>query len=359
MRSGVSITVSAGDRARLEALVAGRKTPQKHIWRARIVLLTVDGHGTMGIARSVAKSKPTVWRWQRRFMEDDVAGLLHDKTRPPGIPPLSPETVELVVRLTLQEPPAGRSHWTSTAMAAAVGISASSVLRIWKAHGLAPHKLKTFKLSNDPRFAEKLHDIVGLYRDPPDHAIVLSIDEKSQIQALDRTQPGLPLKPGRCGTMTHDYKRNGTATPLAALDVAEGKVIGQCMTRHRHQEFTRFLNTVNRSTPKHRDVHLIVDNYATHKHPKIRAWLQRHRRFHVHFTPTGCSWLNAVETFFSKLTRHRLKRRVFRSVAELCEAINRYVEAHNESPKPLVWTADPDRIIEKVVRGKQALEANH
>ncbi|MFQ5961511.1 MAG: IS630 family transposase [Candidatus Methylomirabilales bacterium] len=359
MRSDINITVSAEELSRLAAVVADGKSPQKHVWRARIILLTADGCGTMEIMRRTGKSKPTVWRWQRRFMEAGVAGLLRDKTRPPGKPPLPAETVARVVALTLQEPPRGRTQWTSSAMAEAVGISVTSVLRIWKAHGLRPHKIKTFKLSKDPRFAEKVHDIVGLYVDPPDHAVVLSVDEKSQIQALDRSQPGLPLKPGRCGTMTHDYKRSGTATLFAALDVLEGKVIGQCMTRHRHQEFIRFLNTVNRKTPKDRKVHLIVDNYGTHKHPKAQAWFERHPRFYVHFTPTGSSWLNAVETFFSKLTRHRLKRGVFCSVAELCEAINRYIETHNENPKPFVWTADPNRIIEKVIRGKQALESIH
>ncbi len=359
MRSNISFEVTATERARLEALVSDGKTPQKHVWRARIVLLTAEGLGTVGIMRRTGKSKPTVWRWQERFMEEGVDGLVHDKTRPPGKAPLAPDVIKRVVAMTHEEPPGEATHWTVRAMAKAMAISKRSVQRIWAAHGLKPHLVKTFKLSNDPKFADKLHDIVGLYMNPPEHALVLSVDEKSQIQALDRTQPGLPLKKGRCATMTHDYKRNGTTTLFAALDVLEGKVIGQCMSRHRHQEFIRFLNTVNRATPKDRDVHLIVDNYATHKHPKVKAWLRRHPRFQLHFTPTGSSWLNAVETFFSKLTRHRLKRGVFRSVAELCEAINRYIEAHNETSKPFVWTADPDRIIEKIIRGKQALESIH
>ena len=248
---------------------------------------------------------------------------------------------------------------TVRAMAKAVGISMRSVQRIWAAHGLRPHLIKTFKLSNDPRFVDKLHDIVGLYMNPPEHALVFSVDEKSQIQALDRTQPGLPLKKGRCATMTHDYKRNGTTTLFAALNVLEGKIIGQCMQRHRHQEFIRFLNKINRETPKSLEVHLIVDNYAPHKHDKVKAWLKRHPRFHLHFTPTSASWLNAVEGFFAKLTKQRLKRGVFHSIVDLQAAINRFLVEHNQNPKPFVWTADPDKIIDKVNRGKQALESIH
>ena len=355
----MSFEVSAAERARLEALVADPKTAQKHVWRARIVLLTADGFGTMEIMRRSSKTKPTVWRWQARFMEERVDGLLYDKTRPPGKPPLPAELVKRVVALTHEEPPGETTHWTVRAMAQTVGISMRSVQRIWAAHGLRPHLVKTFKLSNDPRFVDKLHDIVGLYMNPPAHALVLSVDEKSQIQALDRTQPGLPMKKGRCATMTHDYKRNGTTTLFAALNVLEGKVIGQCMQRHRHQEFIRFLNKINRETPKDRDVHLIADNYATHKHAKVKAWLQRHPRFHLHFTPTSASWLNAVEGFFAKLTKRRLKRGVFHSIVDLQAAINRFLTEHNQNPKPFVWTADPNRIIEKINRGKQALESIH
>jgi transposase len=243
--------------------------------------------------------------------------------------------------------------------AKAAGVSHRSVQRIWAAHGLKPHRVRTFKLSNDPKFAAKVQDVVGLYVDPPEHALVLSVDEKSQIQALDRTQPGLPMKRGRCGTMTHDYKRHGTTTLFAALDVLEGRVIGQCMARHRHQEFIRFLNKINRETPAAPELHLIVDNYATHKHPKVRAWLERHPRFHFHFTPTSASWLNAVEGFFAKLTRQRLKRGVFNGIVDLQTAINRYLVEINDNPKPFTWTADPDAIIEKARRGKQALESIH
>ena len=244
-------------------------------------------------------------------------------------------------------------------MAKAGGISVSSVQRIWRAHGLQPHRVKQFKLSNDPKFVDKLRDVVGLYVDPPAHAIVLSVDEKSQIQALDRTQPGLPMKKGRAGTMTHDYKRNGTTTLFAALNVLDGKVIGRCMQRHRHQEFIRFLNAIEAEVPAGKTVHVILDNYAAHKHPEVLAWLARHQRWTFHFTPTSCSWLNAVEGFFAKLTKRRLKRGVFRSVADLQAAINRFLEEHNQIPKPFVWTADPDKIIAAVRRGHQVLNSIH
>src|SRR5690349_22721136 len=359
MRAGIAIELASTDRQRLAAIVADRNTPQKHVWRAQIVLLTAEGCGTEEIMRQSGTAKTTVWRWQERFMIDGVAGLLHDKTRPSRIPPLSPAIERSVVTRTLCDPPGETTHWTAAAMAKESEISVSSVQRIWRKHGLQPHRARHFKLSNDPRFAGKLHDIVGLYVDPPAHAVVLSIDEKSQIQALDRSQPGLPMKKGRCGTMTHDYKRHGTTTLFAALDVLEGRVIGQCMARHRHQEFIRFLNKINRETPTGRELHLIVDNYATHKHPKVRAWLERHPRFHFHFTPTSASWLNAVEGFFAKLTRQRLKRGVFKGIVDLQAAINRYLAETNDNPKPFIWTADPHAIIEKVRRGKQALESIH
>ena len=244
-------------------------------------------------------------------------------------------------------------------LAKAAGVSLRSVQRILEAHQLAPHRIRTFKLSNDPKFAEKLKDIVGLYVDPPAHAVVLSVDEKSQIQALDRTQPGLPMKRGRAGTMTHDYKRHGTTTLFAALNILDGTVIGHNMKRHRHQEFIRFLNTIEAQVPKRRAIHAIVDNYATHKHPKVRQWLARHQRWTFHFTPTSASWLNAVESFFAKLTRQRLQRGVFRSLDELKVAINRFLADTNANPKPFVWTADPNRVLAAVKRGKQALESVH
>lgn len=306
------------------------------------------------------KSKPCVWRWQERFMHEGVDGLLRDKTRPSRIPPLGMDVAERVVEMTVEAPPHEATHWTAAAMAKAAGISESSVRRIWKTHGLAPHLWRQFKLSNDPDFVTKLRDVVGLYVDPPAHAIVLSVDEKSQIQALDRTQPGLPMKKGRAGTMTHDYKRHGTTTLFAALNVLDGTVIGRNMDRHRHQEFIRFLNAIEREVPAGKTVHAILDNYAVHKHPKVRAWLARHPRWAFHFVPTSCSWLNAVEGFFAKLSKRRLKRGVFRSIVDLQTAINRFVAEYNVShAKPFNWTADPDRIIAAVRRGHQVLESNH
>ena len=359
MRKDVVVDASAADRARLEAVAANRNSPQKHVWRATIILLTANGLGTVEIMRRTGKSKTCVWRWQERFMAAGVDGLLRDKTRPSRVPSLPAEVVEGVIALTRNDPPGEATHWTGAAMAEAVGISVSSVQRIWRRHGLQPHRVRQFKLSTDPQFTAKLHDIVGLYIDPPAHAIVLSVDEKSQIQALDRTQPGLPLKKGRAGTMTHDYKRNGTTTLFAALDVLDGKVIGRCMQRHRHQEFIRFLNAIEREVPAGKIVHVVLDNYGAHKHPKVRAWLGRHPRFVFHYTPTSCSWLNAVEGFFAKLTRRRLKRGVFRSIVELQTAINRFLAETNDNPKPFTWTADPDKIIAAVRRGHQVLDSIH
>ena len=356
MREGVEVGLGPGDRERLEAIVGSGNSPQKHVWRARIVLLSVDGFGTMAIQRQTGKGKPTIWRWQARFMAEGVDGLLHEATRPSRVPPLPAATIERVVEMTLTEPPGEATHWTGRAMAKAAGVSHRSVQRIWAAHGLKPHRVRTFKLSNDPKFAAKVQDVVGLYVDPPEHALVLSVDEKSQIQALDRTQPGLPMKKGRCGTMTHDYKRHGTTTLFAALDVLEGRVIGQCMARHRHQEFIRFLNKINRETPAGRELHLIVDNYATHKHPKVRAWLERHSRFHFHFTPTSASWLNQVERFFGLITQQRIRRGVFTSVPQLEAAIHHYLKHHNANPKPFVWTKSAEQIFAKVTRARNALE---
>jgi transposase len=359
MRPGIEIKLTPEDRHRLEAIVQDRNAPQKHAWRAEIVLLSADGLGTNAIMHRTAKSKTCVWRWQERFAAEGVAGLLRDKTRPSRIPPLGAEVAARVVALTLADPPGEASHWTAGMMAKEAGISASSVQRIWRAHGLQPHRLRRFKLSTDPQFVAKLRDVVGLYVDPPAHAIVLSVDEKSQIQALDRTQPGLPMKKGRAGTMTHDYKRHGTTTLFAALDVLEGKVIGRCMQRHRHQEFIRFLNTVEAELPVGKVVHVILDNYAAHKHPKVRAWLGRHPRFTFHFTPTSCSWLNAIEGYFAKLANRRLKRGAFHSVVDLQAAINRFIAETNSDPKPFTWTADPDMIIAAVRRGHQVLDSIH
>jgi len=359
MYERTNIRLSAAERNELEAVVANRNSPQKHVWRAKIVLLTADAHGTAEIMRATGKAKTVIWRWQERFQDEGAAGLWRDKTRPSRIPPLGPEVAERVVALTLAGPPPTASHWTGSAMAKAAGISVSSVQRIWRAHGLRPHLVRRFKLSNDPQFAAKLREIIGLYVNPPDHAIVLSVDEKSQIQALDRTQPGLPMKKGRAGTITHDYKRHGITTLFAALDVLEGKVIGQCMKRHRHQEFIRFLNVIDAKVPKMKAVHIIVDNYATHKHPKVLEWIENHPRFVFHFTPTSTSWLNAVESFFAKLTKKRLKRGVFRSLQELKDAIHRFLDHTNAKPKPFTWTKDPNKIIAAVKRGHQMLDSIH
>ena len=359
MRAGIIVKVTRADRHRLEAIVSDRSAPQKHVWRANIILATADGCGTAEIMRRRGKSKPVVWRWQARFMAEGVEGLTRDKTRKPGKPPLPTGTVQRVVDLALGPPPGETTHWTGRMLAKAAGVSLRSVQRILEAHQLAPHRIRTFKLSNDPKFAEKLKDVVGLYVDPPAHAVILSVDEKSQIQALDRTQPGLPMKPGRAGTMTHDYKRHGTTTLFAALNILDGTVIGRNMQRHRHQEFIRFLNTIEEQVPAGKVIHAIVDNYATHKHPKVRQWLARHPRWTFHFTPTSASWLNAVEGFFAKLTRRRLKRGVFRSVVDLQVAINHFVAETNADPKPFVWTADPKRVLAAVKRGKQTLESLH
>jgi transposase len=350
MAQTACVIVSGGDRDRLEAIAADRNRPAKHVERARVVLASAQGGPVQQIAARVGVSRPMVWRWQQRFAEAGVDGLLRDKTRKPGKPPVAAETVARVVALTCGAPPGEATHWTGRAMAKAAGISLRSVQRIWAAHKLQPHRVRSFKRSRDPNFAEKLVDIVGLYLDPPAQAVVLSIDEKSQIQALDRTQPGLPLKSGRCGTMTHDYVRHGTTTLFAALDVLTGRVIGRCMQRHRHAEFIRFLNAVERDVPKDKRIEAVVDNYATHKHPKVRAWLKRHPRWTFHFTPTSSSWLNAVETFFSKLTRQRIRRGSFHCLADLQAAIKRYLAEHNAEPKPFVWTAPAVTILDKLHR---------
>ena len=338
--------------------MAGRNTPQKLVWRARIVLMWAQRPALRGSFGLPARpSGPltvggiAIWRAASRGSN----GTPPDR----GASRLWTSTIERVVNMTLNEKPPAGTHWSLRKMAKAVGLSHSSVQRIWAAHEFKPHLARSFKLSNDPKFCEKVQDIVGLYLDPPDKALVLSVDEKSQIQALDRTQPGLPLKKGRAGTMTHDYKRHGTTTLFAALDVATGKIIGECMSRHRHQEFLRFLRTIDRNTSKSLDLHLVVDNYATHKHPKVKAWLKRHPRFHLHFTPTSASWINLVERFFGLITGDAIRRGVFRSVAELKTAIEAYLEQHNAEPKPFVWTAPAADILKKVARGRRALESVH
>jgi transposase len=350
MAQTVCVIVSASDRKQLEAITSDRRRQRKHVDRARVVLASIGGRPVQHVAETIGVSRPMVWRWQQRFAEAGVDGLLRDKTRKPGKAPIPAETVARVVALTCGAPAGEATHWTGRAMAKAAGISLRSVQRIWEAHQLKPHRVRTFKRSRDPRFAEKLADVVGLYVDPPAHAVVLSIDEKSQIQALDRTQPGLPLKPGRCATMTHDYKRHGTTTLFAALNVLDGTVIGRCMQRHRHEEFIRFLNAVERAVPAGKLIEAVVDNYATHKHPKVRTWLGRHPRWTFHFTPTSGSWVNAVETFFSALTRKRIRRNSFHSIVDLQATINRYLAEHNAEPKPFVWTASAASILAKLDR---------
>ena len=355
----IGIELGAKDRAKLNRIVGDGNTRQKIFKRAKIVLLTAEGHGVMAIMREVEVSKTTVWRWQDYFVEAGVAGLLKGRSKPPGKKPIAAEIKLKVVEKTVKERPTNATHWSVRLMAEEMGISHTSVQRIWHEHGLKPHLVRSFKVSNDPDFAEKVEDIVGLYLDPPERALVLSIDEKSQIQALDRTQPGLPMKKGRCGTMTHDYKRNGTTTLFAALNMLDGTVIGECMPRHRHREFLRFLKTIDQRTLPNLDLHLIVDNYATHKTPAVKRWLKRHTRFHLHFTPTSGSWLNMVERFFAEITRKRIRRGVFKSVDELKQAIMDYLDNHNGHPKPYIWTKTATEIFSKVARAKQVLESQH
>lgn len=350
-----AVEVGGRDRAALRAIVADGNTPQKIVKRARIVLMSAEGHGTVAIMRAVGVAKTTVWRWQEYFAEAGVSGLLKGRSKPPGKKPLA-EAIKLrVVEKTVKERPANATHWSVRSMAAAMGISHTSVQRIWHEYGLKPHLVRAFKVSNDPEFAAKVKDVVGLYLDPPERALVLAVDEKSQIQALDRTQPGLPLKNGRAGTMTHDYKRNGTTTLFAALDVATGEVIGECLPRHRAKEFLIFLKTIDRQTPAHLDLHLILDNYATHKAPPVKRWLQRNPRFNLHFTPTSSSWLNLVERLFAEITRERIRRGTFDSVAELQAAITAWIEHRNQHPKPFIWTARSPTIVAKHRRARAAL----
>ena len=356
-RDDICINVSPANRARLEAIIADRNSSSKAVWRAEIVLATADGLGTNAIMKLTGKSKPCVWRWQERYVEEGVDGLLRDKTRPPGKKPLSAAVKRKVLAKTASETPPNATHWSVRSMGKAMGISHTSVQRIWAEAGLKPHLVRRFKISNDPQFEEKVTDVVGLYMNPPDRALVLCVDEKSQIQALDRTQPGLPLKKGRAATMTHDYKRHGTTTLFAALDVKSGLVIGECQPRHRAKEFIRFLRRIDRCVQKHLDVHLVLDNYGTHKTPEVKAWLAKHPRFKLHFTPTSASWLNLVERFFAEITTKRIRRGVFRSVTELKGAIHDYLDRHNADPTPFVWTKTADVILEKERRALDRLEA--
>jgi transposase len=355
MRIAPAISLTETQREQLQACARSRTKPRRLVERAQMILLAAEGRQDQEIAQVVCRSRQAVARWRRRFINGGLAGIEKDAPRPGRKPKLTPAQVQEIVRKTTQETPAGATHWSTRSMARVAGVSEVTVRRIWRAHGLKPHRVQSFKLSNDPPFAQKLEEIVGLYLNPPEHALVLSLDEKSQIQALDRTQPGLPMKKGRAQTMTHDYKRHGTTTLFAALNTLDGQVIATCMSQHRHQEWRRFLQLIDRPTPADRQVHLIADNYATHKHPKVQRWLDRHPRFHVHFTPTSASWLNMVERFFRDLTQRRLRRGVFHSVRELEAALETHIALHNQNPKPFIWTAKASDILEKVKRGQAAL----
>jgi transposase len=355
MRRATPISLTEAERRNLEQLSRGRRVAVRLAERAKIVLLANDGLENLQIAAKLSISRPKARRWRDRYARLGLAGIEKDAPRPGRNRSIDDEQRTVIVRKTLHEKPEGQTHWSRSTMAKASGVSDSTVGRIWREHGLKPHLVETFKLSNDPKFVEKLKDIVGLYVSPPEHAVVLSCDAKSQIQALDRTQPGLPIKPGRCGTMTHDYKRNGTTSLFAALNVLDGTILSACMPRHRHQEWLKFLKLINSKVDSDKAVHVICDNYATHKHPKVQAWHRRHPRFHFHFTPTGASWLNMVERFFRDLSEKALKRGSFCNVDDLVGAIDEYINQHNEAPKPFVWTASANDILAKVKRARTAL----
>jgi transposase len=321
--------------------------------------MATDGVASQEIATRLRVSRPTVQLWRERFLALRLAGLEKDAPRPGRKARIGPEKIRAIVEATLHTTPADATHWSTRTMARAQRVSEATVRRIWRKHNLKPHLLETFKLSRDKRFVEKLRDVVGLYLNPPDKALVLCVDEKSQIQALDRTQPLLPLRPGIPARQTHDYKRNGTTTLFAALSLLDGKVIGDCMPRHRHQEFIRFLKRIDAETPAGVDLHLIIDNYGTHKHPRVKTWLARHGRFHFHFTPTSSSWLNLIERWFAELTRKRIRRGTFHNVRTLIETIMNYVENHNQNPQVFVWSAPVERILSKITKCKEALDAGH
>ena len=343
----------------LEAWVRAPKSPQKIVLRSRICLLSKGGMSHNAIAKRLATTRTTVLLWTNRFLEKGPDGLCEDASHGPSTRRIAAEKVKAIVEATLHTTPADATHWSTRTLAEVQGVSHATVQRIWDAHGLQPHRSETFKLSQDKHFEEKLTDVVGVYLNPPDKAVVLCVDEKTQVQALDRTQPGLPMKKGRCGTMTHDYKRNGTTCLFAALNILEGKVIGTCYPRHRNIEFLKFLRTINREVPQGLDVHMILDNYGTHGHPNVTAWLEKHPRFVLHFTPTSASWLNLVERWFGEITRKRIRRGVFRSVPELVSAIEEYIRCHNDDPKPFVWTKRADEIIEKIAHCKAVIETLH
>ena len=354
-----ALVITSEQRRTLEAWVRARTTPQRVVLRSRICLLAADGKSNNAIARQLGTSRPTVILWRNRFKKHGPPGLAEDAPHGPSPQRLHAAKVKEIVERTLHTTPADATHWSTRTLAKELGVSHSTVARVWDAHGLQPHRVKTFKLSRDKQFVEKLTDVVGLYLNPPDKAMVLCVDEKSQVQALDRTQPGLPMKKGRCGTMTHDYKRNGTTCLFAALNVLDGTVIGTCYPRHRHEEFLKFLRKIDREVPRNLDLHLVLDNYGTHKHPNVKQWLKKHPRFHLHFTPTSSSWLNLIERWFAEITRKRIRRGVFRSVPELIAAIEEFIEVNNKNPKPFTWTKKVDEILKKVGHCKAVIETLH
>lgn len=356
MRVAVDIELKHEERQLLERLSRSRSTSVRLSERSRIVLLAAQKKTNGEIAEELGISRQKVGRWRDRYQQFGLSGIEKDAPRPGRKKQISSRKVKKIIELTTREKPDNATHWSRRLMAERMNVSESTVGRIWSAYGLKPHRVEGFKLSNDKRFQEKLEDIVGLYLSPPENAMVFSCDEKSQMQALDRTQPGLPLKPGRNATMTHDYKRNGTSTLFAALNVLTGEVLGQCAKRHRHTEWLDFLRLINKNTPADKAIHIICDNYATHKHPKVQSWLKYHKRFHVHFTPTSASWLNMVERFFRDLSEQQLRRGIFRSVAELEDAVMEYISKHNKSPAPFIWTKSANDILEKVKRGRQTLD---
>ena len=357
MAGASPLSVTDGQREVLEVLVRSRTAQFRQVQRARVLLLAAEGVSNAEIAEECGVSRPTVLAWRSQFATDglkDFGKVAKGRGRKPSIPV---EKVAQIVELTKHHLPEGETHWSCRSMARKVGVSKATVQRIWSDLGLKPHLSETFKLSNDPRFEQKLIDIVGLYLNPPDKAVVLCMDEKSQVQALDRTQPSLPMKKGRAGTMTHDYKRHGTTTLFAALDVLTGKVFGKCFERHRHQEFLRFLRLIDTQIPRKLQIHVICDNYGTHNHAEVKKWLAKHPRFHLHFTPTSSSWLNLVERFFREITSKAIRRGVFHSVNDLIVAIEEYLRVHNDDPVPFVWTATAEQILAKVRRARVALEA--
>ena len=359
MRIAPPIILSPDENVALAKWARGRSISARLVQRARIIQRAAEGAQSKDIAKTLGVSRPTVQLWRERFLALRLEGLEKDAPRPGRIPDIPEAKVRAVVKATVQTTPPNATHWSTRSMAHAQGLSRMAVQRIWKQHNLKPHLVRTFKISRDKQFVEKLHDVVGLYLNPPARSLVLCVDEESQIQALDRTQPGLPMKKGRCGTMTHDYKRNGTTTLFAALSMLDGTVIGDCMPRHRHQEFIRFLDKIDAETVPELDLHLIIDNYATHKHPRVTSWLRRHPRFHLHFIPTSSSWLNMVERWFREITDKRIRRGSFASVPKLIAAIEAYLAGHNQNPRIFTWTATAERILAKVAKSKEVLGTLH